>query len=445
MILYNCRYNRQKSDNCTCKIKIHKCDGRLIETGKHDLSCSLKSGIKSPLVDLTNIESSPSKNPAVNFSHMMRERAEFLALDDISKTPKEIWLQIVEEMNKEKKTWKGLSDNQIKNVVKNRRAEATGGDIFREMEKPKYAMVKDSNFWFMQFNIALPDPSTNKLHRIMGYGNPSLFGLLHGKVQLFIDGTFKIVPHPFYQCLIIMVYDVQTQVYVPIMFILMTGKTETLYYHVLHWVIVASNWKFDPNIVTCDFEKALHKAISDQFDTAEINGCLSHFKQALRRKMIKSKFSPESVEMAMTKNVMDVLTILPRNEILTYGIPYVRSCIIETADKEKWDMFWNTYFIKFWMSSDNYIATWNIADGGKTCNDLQNRTNNPLESYNRKMNGKFSTPHPSFPVFVMTIEEEARDQVQRLENIRLGREKPPKCDSGCLNRSSTHLQTFCQR
>ena len=113
----------------------------------------------------------------------------------------------------------------------------------------------------------------------------------------------------------------------------------------------------------------------------------------------------------MTKNVIDVLIILLRNDMLPYGIPYVCSCIIKTADKEKWDMFWNTYFMKFWMSSDKYIATWNIADGGKTCNDLQNRTNNPLERYNHKMNDKFSTPNPSFSVFVIKIEKEAPDWI----------------------------------
>ena len=125
-------------------------------------------------------------------------------------------------------------------------------------------MVKDSNFWFLQFNVSLPDPDSGKLHRIMGYGKPSIFGLFHGNVQLFIDGTFRIVPIPFYQCLIMMVYDVQTQVYVPIMYVLMTGKTQFFYYHALDWEIVAYNCKLESIIVMCEFKKALHKAILEQ-------------------------------------------------------------------------------------------------------------------------------------------------------------------------------------
>ena len=60
----------------------------------------------------------PSKNPSIDSSRAMRERAEFLVLYDVSKFPKQIWLQIVEEMNTEKTTWRGLSDNQVENFVK---------------------------------------------------------------------------------------------------------------------------------------------------------------------------------------------------------------------------------------------------------------------------------------------------------------------------------------
>ena len=63
----------------------------------------------------------------------------------------------------------------------------------------------------------------------MVYGNPSLFGILSGGVQLYIDGTFRICPSQFHQCLIIMIFDVQTAVYLPVMYILMTVKHENPY------------------------------------------------------------------------------------------------------------------------------------------------------------------------------------------------------------------------
>ena len=51
----------------------------------------------------------------------------------------------------------------------------------------------------------------------------------------------------------------------------------------------------------CDFKKALHKAICEKFDATKINGCLFHMKKVLHKKMCKIRFSPEVIEMVMTK------------------------------------------------------------------------------------------------------------------------------------------------
>ena len=139
-------------------------------------------------------------------------------------------------------------------------------------------MVQISSHFFLQFNLSIPDIETKTIHRILGYGNPSLFGTLSGNVQIYIDGTFSIVPHPFNQCLIIMVYDIQTTVYVPILYMLMTGNSESLYWHCLYWMIIVSGWRLEPFSVTCDFEKALHNTVTGQFKECTLNGCLFHWK-----------------------------------------------------------------------------------------------------------------------------------------------------------------------
>ena len=82
-----------------------------------------------------------------------------------------------------------------------------------------------------------------------------LFNLMNGKVQLYIDGMFRIAPSPFYHCLIIMIFDVKTAVYMAVFYVLMSGKHETLYWHALHWILVGSKWKLDPVSVTYDFER----------------------------------------------------------------------------------------------------------------------------------------------------------------------------------------------
>ena len=171
-----------------------------------------------------------------------------------------------------------MSDCQVKKLVTQSGVKVSGSDVFRELEKQPLSMVQISSHFFLQFNLSIPDIETKKIHRILGYGNPSLFGTLSGNVQIYIDGTFSIVSHPFYQCLIIIVYDIQTTVYVPILYMLMTGKSESLYWHCLYWMIIVSGWRLEPFSVTCDFENALHNTVTGQFKECTLNGCLFHWK-----------------------------------------------------------------------------------------------------------------------------------------------------------------------
>ena len=63
----------------------------------------------------------------------------------------------------------------------------------------------------------------------------------------------------------------------------------------------------------------------------------------------------------MTKNVLDILTILPRDEIIPKGIYYVRDIIDTECNKsedcKKWNFFWDTYFKKYWMVSEEFVKT----------------------------------------------------------------------------------------
>ena len=67
----------------------------------------------------------------------------------------------------------------------------------------------------------------------------------------------------------------------------------------------------------------------------------------------------------MTKLVIDVLTVIPRDEIIEKGIPYVRLILDKECttreDLQTWGLFWK-YFVGHWCSSRGFIETWNIID-----------------------------------------------------------------------------------
>ena len=50
-------------------------------------------------------------------------------------------------------------------------------------------------------------------------------------------------------------------------------------------------------------------------------------------------------------------------------------------------------------------AQWNINSHTNDNDDVINRTNNPLERFNRKLKNEFPVSHPSMAVFVNTIKE----------------------------------------
>ena len=224
--------------------------------------------------------------------------------------------------------------------------------------------MKDSANFFLQFNITFPNEFDGKLERIIGYGNPALFRVFGGNSQVFIDGTFRICPKPFYQCLILMVFDEQTDAFVPVFYVLLTSKTQQIYRHALHWVKNATQFKMRPLTITCDYEKALHNAITIEFPTAIINGCLFHWKQAIRRKIIDLKFDEPVLDRFMNPISFSTLTVIPPNEIFKYGIPYVRDIVdfkLSEKDMEKIEIFWN-YFHKFWLHSPLFVSRWNIVN-----------------------------------------------------------------------------------
>ena len=82
-----------------------------------------------------------------------------------------------------------------------------------------------------------------------------------------------------------------------------------------HWVIVALRWKTHPLPVTVHFELGLHNSMHEQFSGLEVNGCLFHFKQSNRKKMIELKNSSAQISIAMEPNVLDILTIVPKVEL----------------------------------------------------------------------------------------------------------------------------------
>ena len=81
-------------------------------------------------------------------------------------------------------------------------------------------------------------------------------------------------------------------------------------------------------------------------------GCFFHLKQAWQKYLIeKCHLSKEHVQNAMQIGMLDLLCIIPIEEVEEYGIQYLRSILEKDAmnqDLEKWQTFWD-YFQRQWL------------------------------------------------------------------------------------------------
>ena len=116
-------------------------------------------------------------------------------------------------------------------------------------------------------------------------------------------------------------------------------------------------------MITIDFEVALYNAAYDQFGSRGtiMNGCLFHWKQAIRRHLSKLKLNNQILKAVMHKGRgIDLLTLIPHEDILSKGVPCVKFQMDAVANEEEKKViveFFSNYFTKFWMSSEEKIKS----------------------------------------------------------------------------------------
>lgn len=163
-----------------------------------------------------------------------------------------------------------------------------------------------------------------------------------------------------------MVFDAALKIYVPVAWILMTGKSDECYWHAFNWLCNSVEC-IEPSYIGVDFKLAFFRMIGIHFPDAKLLGCKFHFKQAARRMMVKLGIPENEVKFAMKPGMYDLVMVLEADQIQK-GIAYVRTKIIgfveeqsysakeETTAFKKWDQFWE-YFERFWMQ-DEFFKVW---------------------------------------------------------------------------------------
>jgi hypothetical protein len=87
-----------------------------------------------------------------------------------------------------------------------------------------YYCADDDKRPFLQFHFGFVQSEKGWVE-LLGWGHPSLIFLLKsGEHHIFVDCTFYDCPKGYYQCLIFMIYEEATALYIPVFYVLLPSK-----------------------------------------------------------------------------------------------------------------------------------------------------------------------------------------------------------------------------
>lgn len=381
--------------------------------------------------------SAPASRSGIDFSNIDHTQFIFEYVDALAQnheswlSPENIWKKVYGEIILHIPLYKGPIKKQIVNRVNNTRSKENGSikSFIQKIQTEPHCFVSwEDQHHFVQCVTNVKDKESSKSYsEFLIFGHPNLIKKLKVKgAQWNVDGTFSVCTDDYYQLVVIMTHDQENKYNLPVLYILMTSKTESMYRRVFEEVRSLTDYAASPGNVLCDFEKALMNALRKVFPEAIVRGCLFHWKQAIRRHMISVlHFKEATVNKIMEVNNLDILTIIPMGEIESKGIPFVQNKMADYEDDKKWDSFW-AYFKRVWMKIDEI---WNINDyiskGNVDVYELLNRTNNALERYNKKLKNEIGTS-PSLSHFFEGLKQQAVNHKNELKAMADGISEAPK-------------------
>ncbi|XP_071575450.1 uncharacterized protein [Temnothorax nylanderi] len=163
--------------------------------------------------------------------------------------------------------------------------------LYRERLKLRPSLPRDMETFIRTLSTYEPLEQFYKGHVICSDGKKALIFTsnellqeLQKSTELYVDGTFHIVPRVPLMSQMYTIHTRHMNVGIAMIFILCESRSSNMYRAIWNRIIelapvLQQNLKF----IMSDYEMAAMKVINEQFPTAEIHGCWFHYNQALLR------------------------------------------------------------------------------------------------------------------------------------------------------------------
>ena len=107
-----------------------------------------------------------------------------------------------------------------------------------------------------------------------------MLSLLEKSDFVFVDGTFRTAAKGYFQLMVIMVLDSETNMFVPIIYGLLSCKTQEIYenfFHLIQMLCLKNEIKINAKRAVMDFEEGLQNTWSKVFSEIPITPCFFHY------------------------------------------------------------------------------------------------------------------------------------------------------------------------
>lgn len=245
--------------------------------------------------------------------------------------------------------------------------------------------------------------------------------------DFFMDGTFKIAPNLFKQ-----IYVVLTKKFGgvhPIFYALLPNKCRVTYDKLFGMIKVLLP-NLDPKSITCDYEMAAFKSISEIFPTAEIRGCFFHLVKNMKKKLcelgLTNRYNNEP-NFSLYAKMVTALAFVPIEDIdnallsLSENLPDDVQPIL--------DWFEDSYVGRMNRRGNERRQPlfphemWNVFN--RTLNQ-QDRTNNHAEAAHRRLQTELSMDHPTIWKLIDGLRKVQANRDFYYEHLVAGHNPPVK-------------------
>lgn len=260
---------------------------------------------------------------------------------------------------------------------------------------------------------------------ILIFFSDSMVDLLFQNEIWCVDGTFNVVPAPYYQLYTIS-FLINNHVY-PSIFVILKNKSLQTYNNMFDLIF---NMKGIPNpkVIKTDFEKAVISCLKTKFPRSQISGCSFHLGQAIQRKLKECglfQFYKSNASFKKSIKSLNALAYVDKEMVRETFFELKNSSTYSIICGPMYDYFFSNYIGEPNMENNvRYpIEIWNSLDD---LNEGTPRTNNAAEGFHNAFASSFLNSKHSFPLLVDRLVHEEEITQQKYLWAQLGFEAPLK-------------------